>query len=666
MNFDLNISPAVSNLYGFIPVILSALLLFLVLFKGIRVLGYRCIFLAFIAILLLNPAIIKEIRNYLEDKVLVVVDNSASMDIGERKVLAEKVVDNIKNNLKNVEIEVVNSGEDLKNGTNLFASLKNFMSSLPLNRVSGSILITDGRVHDIPEDIKIFESVYPLNTVIVGTKDEFDRKLSIIEAPKYGLVGSSIAIKVRADIEGVITSGEKIPLKIEGEGGEVISDYITVGEEKIYEFKLEHTGQNLFTFTLDVDKKEITNTNNFRAITVNGVRDRLKVLLVSGRPHMGERAWRNLLRSDPAVDLVHFTILRTPNSFDPTSTSKMALIAFPVEELFQRKIEDFDLIIFDKYIHYGLLYDRYFTNIANYVKNGGSFLMAMDSERIEPEIFSSSLSEILPVSSHVYEQHILKGDYLPKLVNKEKFHAITSDLNFETAGVKKWKSQIQVKQTGGDLLLTGINENPLLIIDKVGKGRVAVLTSDNIWLWSKYPSSKGLYFDLQRKLAHWLMKEPELDEGYIKVMRKENVLNIAQRVDNENLSEMHVINPNGREVKLEMRMVNGWAETETDFGGNGVYRFYNEKGSTVFVAGNEDYKEFSDMTASDVNMSAVAEKTGGRIVWYDGKNFSTRDFNLHSKKAYQVSGMERNNLFPSWFYVIFLVAGFMYVWQKEG
>lgn len=172
----------------------------------------------------------------------------------------------------------------------------------------------------------------------------------------------------------------------------------------------------------------MTDANNRRAVIVNGVRDRLKVLLVSGQPHMGERAWRNLLRSDPAVDLIHFTILRTPNSFDPTPTSKMSLIAFPVEELFQQKIEDFDLIIFDKYVHYGLLYDRYFINIANYVKRGGSFLMAMASDRIEPEIFASKLAEILPINHNVYDQEIVNGDYIPKIAEKGKTHAITSIL----------------------------------------------------------------------------------------------------------------------------------------------------------------------------------------------------------------------------------------------
>ena len=97
---------------------------------------------------------------------------------------------------------------------------------------------------------------------------------------------------------------------------------------------------------------------------INGVRDRLRVLLVSGEPHAGERTWRNLLKSDASVDLVHFTILRPPEKQDGVPVDELSLIAFPTRELFIEKIEDFDLIIFDRYRRRGILPSLYLENIA--------------------------------------------------------------------------------------------------------------------------------------------------------------------------------------------------------------------------------------------------------------------------------------------------------------
>ncbi len=111
--------------------------------------------------------------------------------------------------------------------------------------------------------------------------------------------------------------------------------------------------------------------------TIEGVRDKLRVLLVSGEPHPGERMWRNLLKSDANVDLVHFTILRPPEkTTDGTPINELSLIAFPVADLFGRKIKDFDLIIFDRYSSQAILPRIYLDNIVRYVREGGALLIA--------------------------------------------------------------------------------------------------------------------------------------------------------------------------------------------------------------------------------------------------------------------------------------------------
>ena len=115
-------------------------------------------------------------------------------------------------------------------------------------------------------------------------------------------------------------------------------------------------------------------------MTIEGIREKLRVLLVSGEPHAGERTWRNLLKSDANVDLVHFTILRPPEKQDGTPINELSLIAFPTRELFQQKIKEFDLIIFDRYANQSVLPSTYFDNIVRYVREGGAVLVAAGPE----------------------------------------------------------------------------------------------------------------------------------------------------------------------------------------------------------------------------------------------------------------------------------------------
>ena len=159
-----------------------------------------------------------------------------------------------------------------------------------------------------------------------------------------------------------------------------------------------HAGQNILEVELETAPGELTPANNRAVIAAEGVRENLRVLLVSGEPHAGERTWRNLLKSDAAVDLVHFTILRPPEKQDGTPINQLSLIAFPTRELFSEKINDFDLIIFDRYQHRGMLQLLYYDNIARYVEeHGGALLVAAgDDYAGSLSLFRTPLSPVLP------------------------------------------------------------------------------------------------------------------------------------------------------------------------------------------------------------------------------------------------------------------------------
>src|SRR5262249_37588855 len=137
--------------------------------------------------------------------------------------------------------------------------------------------------------------------------------------------------------------------------------------------------------------------NNRAVVSIDGVRDKLRVLLVSGEPHAGERTWRNLLKSDASVDLVHFTILRPPEKQDGTPINELSLIAFPTRELFQQKISEFQLIIVDRSARQGLLPLIYSNNIEKFGRDGGAVLTGAGPDYASPtSIWRTPLDGIPP------------------------------------------------------------------------------------------------------------------------------------------------------------------------------------------------------------------------------------------------------------------------------
>ena len=206
----------------------------------------------------------------------------------------------------------------------------------------------------------------PLHVLLSGERGETDRRLVIEKAPGYGIVGNNVDIAFRVE-DSAPAAGQRAPrrarVSLRRDGRETRSVLVPVGRSERFTFALDHAGPSVVELEVEPADGEITALNNRAAASINAVRDRLKVLLVSGQPHSGERAWRNLLKADPAVDLVHFTILRPPEKDDFTPLKELALIVFPVRELFEVKLHEFDLIVFDRYAVRHVLPPSYLRNI---------------------------------------------------------------------------------------------------------------------------------------------------------------------------------------------------------------------------------------------------------------------------------------------------------------
>ena len=170
-------------------------------------------------------------------------------------------------------------------------------------------------------------------------------------------------------------------------------------------------------------------------VAIDGVRDKLRVLLVSGEPHSGERTWRNLLKSDASVDLVHFTILRPPEKQDGTPINELSLIAFPTRELFQQKINEFQLIIFDRYARQGVLPIAYFDNIARYVRAGGAVLVSAGPDYASTtSIWRTPLDSVLPAEP----VGVTEKPFYAHLSDAGKRHPVTRGLEGSASEPPHW------------------------------------------------------------------------------------------------------------------------------------------------------------------------------------------------------------------------------------
>jgi hypothetical protein len=685
MNAALQWSPLVSQNALLALAAFGAIVLLIARLKGAREFYGRGIFLLLFAGLLLGPFLVREAREALPDKLVIVVDESPSESIARRDEAAAKILASLEEKLKTmpgIEPVVIRAGRDAASvksqNTALFAALQDNLGSIPLAQTAGTIIITDGQVHDAPQDIAPWKKLAPFNVILTGERDESDRKVTVTEAPKYGLLSQEVTIKVRVDDIGK-PAGAPATLYISQDGGPAERQAVTAGEEHSFTFKLPHPGQNVFSFSVPAEEGELSAANNTAAVIVNGVRDRLKVLLVSGRPHIGERAWRDLLKSDPSIDLVHFTILRSPTSFDPTPPQEMALIAFPVEELFEKKINDFDLIIFDKYAQHGLLHPRYFDNIAAFVKGGGAFLMAMGSDAPEQSLFETALADILPVTPKPPEQSLLSGTYTPVLTEAGKAHPVTGDLKDGKWG--SWVTQADVNAPRGQVLMTGLEGRPLLVLDKItsgaDEGRVAALASDNIWMWSKGIQGGGPYTELLRHVAHWLMKEPELEEDFIKAEVRGRLITVSAR----KASPVTLTRPDGKDETLSLEPgQDGWAQAKVAAAQDGIHRFTNGAKTAFAIVGTAVSEEFSDIHTTPEKLAPLAEKTGGTVIWYsDTKDFSFTEENsiqgklagkefirIKKNAAYAVKNIESAALIPSWLFLLISLGGLMLIWWIEG
>ncbi|MFC4352426.1 hypothetical protein ACFOW6_12825 [Fodinicurvata halophila] len=673
--------------------VLSLVLLAFGLLARASGLALRALVLATLLLALANPAAVREQRETREDVALVVTDRSPSQTrIDPRSAQTDQALAQLDDHLERLENTQVRrlesrgqGGAGSASGTRLFGDISTSLSDIGRERVSAVFLISDGRVHDAPERLENLGIDAPVHHIMTGKDEERDRRITVEEIPSFALVDQAERLRFRVDdLGGVQGNGRaEVTLSLNGETVERME--VPVGETHEVPFTLERRGASVLELEVAAAEEELTELNNRVATTVNGVRDRLRVLLVSGEPHPGGRAWRNILKSDPSVDLVHFTILRPPEKQDGTPIDELSLIAFPTRELFEVKLPEFDLIVFDRYQRRGVLPTAYYNNITDYVENGGALLDVSGPDYASPlSLWRTGLRRVLPAAptGEVFEE-----PYHPQLTETGERHPVTGRLSQQAPRDDsdqprwgEWFRLIETEPNGADVLMSGTRDSPLLLLSRQGEGRVAQLASDQIWLWGRGYDGGGPQRELVRRIAHWLMKEPDLEEEDLLAQTREDRLQITRRSLAEETGPVEVTFPDGstRSVPLEATDP-GRFEAEIAIEQQGLYRIEQGDLRALAALGAINAKEFEDPRATAELLTPLREDSGGGLTaLHEAEVPSLRKVAMGrdrhgsgwagvvERDSYRVTGVERTPLLPGLLLLLLILGGLVAAWYREG
>ena len=643
---------------------------------------------AVLLVALANPALHSEDREPLQDIVLVVADRTASQRLSDRADQTTEAVETLRAEIDDLGMEMRLAevpDAQANRGSLAMTELSEMMAETPRARVAGAVIVTDGRIHDAE---MVPDMPAPLHALLTGRPEDWDRRLIVRNAPAFAILGEEVTLTVRIEDEGAApTRGQIAPrtdILIAVDGGPPQRFEVPIGEDMDLPLTLPHAGRNVLQFEVPTAEGELTDRNNSAVVQMNGVRDRLRVLLVSGQPHPGQRTWRNLLKSDPSVDLVHFTILRPPDRQDGVPVTELSLIAFPTRELFTEAIDEFDLIIFDRYPRRGILPMMYLDNVRRYVEEGGALLLAAGPEYAGANsLYRSPLSRILPGDPTA---RVIETPYLPRITEMGARHPVTRGLTGAAprpddaeAPWGGWFRLVELDPDRGQVVMQGAEDAPLLLLDRVAEGRVAVLASDHAWLWNRGYEGGGPQLEMLRRLAHWMMGEPDLEEEALQAEAVGQTITITRQTLDAETGPVVVIAPDGTETEIALQEVAPGRFQATHEGADmGLYRLRSGDLDTVIALGPAAPREFERTIAGGEAVLPAIEADRGGIVTLseglpdlrsvaEGRNAAGRGWiGVTPRGAYLTADITVTPLVSGWIFLLLAAGLIIAAWLREG
>ena len=564
-----------------------------------------------------------------------------------------------------------NPGDD---GTYLHGALEGLMADVPRDRIAGAIFISDGQIHDLPDPELVETLIGPLHGLIAGDEDRGDRSVRIVNAPNFGIVGESANLMVRVEDP----RGGEVDLQVSLNGGAPVRIRVKADQDTPLPVEIERRGENMVVIEASPGPEELTLANNRTAMTIAGVRDRLRVLLVTGKPNQAGRVWRDLLKSDPSVDLVHFTILRPPFKTDYARPEELALIAFPTEELFEEKLTEFDLIIFDQYERQGVITQAYLANMSRYVADGGALLIVAGEQFAGPaSLARSPLASVLPATPTGV---IRTGSFKPQLTGPGKRHSVTAPLDDTKWG--EWMRYIEAEAVAGDVLIAGPEGRPLLSVDRVDKGRVGMLMSDQIWLWASGHDGGGPFAELIRRMVHWMMKEPELEERRLSIQAEGGKATVELRTLLDSAPPLEIETPEGGTLRPDwVNQGPGTFAAQAPIEELGIYRARSGGLEAIALNGPANPREYADLTSTADILEPVSRATGGGVLRLNAAGTNLPEIRrignqrtaagngwigLRERDAYAVRSSTSQPLLPGILAAAALILMLLLAWRREG
>lgn len=676
-------APLVSAHTLWVLAAIAASFLVLALWRGLPGWSLRLVAALILLAALSNPSLQTELQRPLADIVIVVVDESSSNRLGIRSSQSDAALSNVTAELAamgNTEMRLIRLADGAEDaGTEAMTALTKALAEEPRGRIAGAILISDGQIHDMGATPDL---PAPLHLLLTGEDSDWDRRIVVTNAPAFAIMGEETVLNLRIEDLGAAPFGvdDLVDITIALDEELPVTFSVPLNVDLDLPVRLPHGGQNVLQLSVAAQKGELTDQNNTATLAINGVRDRLRVLLVSGEPHTGERTWRNLLKSDPSVDLVHFTILRPPEKQDGIPVEELALIAFPTRELFVEKIKDFDLIIFDRYSMQGILPMSYIDNVVQYVKDGGTVLVAAGPEfGTIDSLWRTPLAEILPVEP---TSQIISEGFKPALTELGRRHPVTEGLEAlaPKGGWGRWFRLVEMKATAGQVVMSGPGDRPLLVLNRVGLGRVAVLASDQMWLWGRGFEGGGPQLELLRRLAHWMLKEPELEEETLSASLKTQEVTATRRsIKDEAPGDLSVTMPDGTVLNLPMTQLSpGRYESRFATKGSGLYRLSQGELTRVLSVGPPAPREFVDPIATDlvIRPAVTATKGGALRIAVGlpdirsvemGRTAAGRGWiGITPRGDYETEDLRVTSLLPEWLALLSSAGLMIAAWLVEG
>lgn len=566
-----------------------------------RLAPLRALLAAAAILLLLNPVRRVEERERQPDVALVVVDRSASMAVNGGTAQIAPSLARLRKTAPDIEWRIVEARSEPGQGTRLMPTLDRALRDVPADRLAGTLILTDGIVRDTP-DINSLPADRPVHVLLAGREAVRDRRLIVTRVPSYSVVGRPAAIGLRVD-DGLDGNGSaRLTWLVNGLPQPPRE--VPVGETVTLPVPIERRGP--VEVALSVSPRpggEATLVNNRALVRLNGVRDRLRVLLVSGVPYLGGRVWRDTLKSDPNIDLVHFTILRLPSSYDPTPSEQLALIPFPVEELFEQQLVRFDLVILDRFGLTELLSPAYFERLVTFVRDGGGMLVIAGDEYAEPGgLPDTALRDILPA---LPAGPVVERRFMPAVSDLGRRHPVTAALRGPWG---TWGEQADVRASRAQVLLTGADNRPLLMLDRQGKGRIGLLASTHVWWWARAVEGDGPREELLRRTVHWLMQEPDLAEDQLELTAVGRELGIVARGVNPP-ERVRITGPDGAARDVPLAPSGDARSARIGVPADGLYRA-DANGLRRFVLAG-DVAELTEVRPRLAPLDRMADASGG-------------------------------------------------------